>query len=72
LVTESLEEIEKLINILLNDYFKSTLMLKVIKSSNGSLALLQVLSDGLKERANYLKRISTRSLDPDDIYPKEI
>lgn len=72
LVTESLEEIEKTINLLLNEYVQSTLMLKVIRSSNGSLALLQVLRDGLKERENYFKRISTRSLVNDDIYPKEI
>jgi len=72
LVTESLDEIENLINILLKEYFQSTLMLKVIRSSNGSLALLQVLRDGLKERENYFKRISTRSLENDDIYPKEI
>jgi hypothetical protein len=72
LVTESLDEIEKLINILLNEYFQSTLMLKVIKSSNGSLALLQVLRYGLKERENYFRRISTRTLENDDIYQKEI
>jgi AbiU2 len=72
LVRESLEEIESLINILLKEYFQSTLMLKVIKSSNGSLALLQVLRDGLKEREDNFKRISTKRLEIDDIYPKEI
>jgi len=72
LVKESLEEITELISIILYHYFQSTLMLKVIRSSNGSLALLQVLNDGLIERKNYLKRISTRNFEDYDINPKKI
>ena len=72
LVKEALNEILELINLLHGFYFKSTLMLDLIKSHKGALSLLYTLDDGLKERENYFNRSDTWGPGGSNVNSKEI